>query len=515
MNRLPFEILDCTLRDGGYYTHWDFSDTLVKTYLDAMQHLPVGILEIGYRSNPQKEYLGKYFYLPEYVLSDLGPMAGSKELSIMLNEKDVRVKDLKSVLKGLKPWVKLIRLAVDPTQFERSVILAEAIRDQGFDVALNLMYMSKYVNDTGFLSKLRKLDGMARYLNLVDSYGGMMPNQVAELARKIKSSCDVTVGFHGHNNLELAFANTLAALEAGCGIVDSTILGMGRGAGNLKTELLLAWLASLEQTDFDFNKLSTLVETWLPLHRLHEWGTNLPYMVSGANSLPQKDVMEWVSQRFYSINSIIRALHYQKEGDAAEHLLPVFKADSYYKNIIIIGGGPNSVVHASAIRHFIESLDNVCVIHASAKNAKSYEGLPIPQHFCLVGNEGYRLESVFNNLSIFNGKCILPPSPRKMGTYFPDVIKDSVFELEKVDFTDRYQDSHTALALQIALIKNAENVYVAGYDGYSSGSITQREQALFNENEYTFSKIKGLVNIFSLTPTQYSLPMKSVYSLLI
>ncbi|HRZ42510.1 MAG TPA: aldolase catalytic domain-containing protein [Bacteroidales bacterium] len=515
MNKLPFEILDCTLRDGGYYTQWDFSDQLVNTYMEAMQHMPVGILEIGYRSLPQKEYFGKYFYLPEYVIEELGPLAGSKEMSLMFNEKDVRPKDLSTLLKGLKPWVKLIRLAVDPNNFDRSVILAEAIREQGFDVAMNLMYMSKFVNDTTFLAKLNRLNGLARYLNLVDSYGGMLPAQVTELTHKVKSNCDVTVGFHGHNNLELAFANTLAALEAGCGIVDSTILGMGRGAGNLKTELLLAFLASQGQAEFNFNKLSTLVEAWLPMYNQHEWGTNLPYMVSGANSLPQKDVMEWVSQRFYSINSIIRALHYQKEGDAAEQPLPVFKAEATYKNIIIIGGGPNSVVHASAIKQFTESLDNVCIIHASAKNAKSYEELSIPQHFCLVGNEGYRLESVFNNLSNFNGKCILPPSPRKMGTYFPDVIKDLVFELEKVDFTDRYQDSHTALALQIALIKKAENVYIAGYDGYSSGSITQREQGLFNENEYTFSKIKGLVNIFSLTPTFYSLPLKSVYSLLI
>ena len=515
MNNLPFEILDCTLRDGGYYTNWDFSDTLIKTYLESMQHLPVGILEIGYRSNPQKEYLGKYFYLPDHFLAELGALAGSKELAIMLNEKDVTPNDLPRLLKGLKPWVKLIRLAVDPVRFDRALILASAIREQEFDVAMNLMYMSKYVHDTAFLRKLNKLDGTARYLNLVDSYGGMMPGQVAELTQRVKESCEITLGFHGHNNLDLAFANTLAALDSGCRIVDSTIMGMGRGAGNLKTELLLAYLASQELVEFDFNKLSALVEAWLPLHRQHEWGTNLPYMVSGANSLPQKDVMEWVSQRFYSINSIIRALHYQKEGESTEELLPHFKAEVTYDNIIIIGGGPNSVVHAPAIKQFARQLKDVCLIHASAKNAKSYEDLNVQQHFCLVGNEGHRLESVFNNLGNFYGKCILPPSPRKMGTYYPDVIKEAVFELDAVDFTDKFKDSHTALALQIALKKKAKNIYVAGYDGYSSGNITEREQGLFNENEYTFLKIKGLVNICSLTPTHYSLPVKSVYSLLI
>jgi len=63
-----FQLLDCTLRDGGYYTNWDFDVDSVNTYIDAFNHLPVDYLEIGYRSNPMKEYLGEYFYLPEYVL---------------------------------------------------------------------------------------------------------------------------------------------------------------------------------------------------------------------------------------------------------------------------------------------------------------------------------------------------------------------------------------------------------------------------------------------------------------
>jgi 4-hydroxy 2-oxovalerate aldolase len=65
------EILDCTLRDGGYYTNWDFDEKLVADYLLAMNKLPVDILEIGYRSTPQKEYMGKYFYCPKFVIDKI------------------------------------------------------------------------------------------------------------------------------------------------------------------------------------------------------------------------------------------------------------------------------------------------------------------------------------------------------------------------------------------------------------------------------------------------------------
>ena len=62
------KLLDCTIRDGGYYTQWDFPDDIVNRYIDSFNHLPVDYLEVGYRSNPLKGYSGKYFYCPVSVL---------------------------------------------------------------------------------------------------------------------------------------------------------------------------------------------------------------------------------------------------------------------------------------------------------------------------------------------------------------------------------------------------------------------------------------------------------------
>jgi hypothetical protein len=65
------KILDCTLRDGGYYTNWDFNKTVVDQYIQSTNKLPLEYLEIGYRSIPMKGYLGKYFYSPIYELERL------------------------------------------------------------------------------------------------------------------------------------------------------------------------------------------------------------------------------------------------------------------------------------------------------------------------------------------------------------------------------------------------------------------------------------------------------------
>ena len=81
---MSFNILDCTLRDGGYYTNWDFDDKVVDSYIEAMNLLPVDYLEIGYRNLPSAEYMGKFGYTPLYVLSSIREKC-HKKIGIMLN----------------------------------------------------------------------------------------------------------------------------------------------------------------------------------------------------------------------------------------------------------------------------------------------------------------------------------------------------------------------------------------------------------------------------------------------
>ena len=111
----------------------------------------------------------------------------------------------------------------------------------------------------------------------------------------------------------MGLINTLTAIDCGIDYVDATILGMGRGAGNLNMELLLTCL-NKRGLDVDFNVLGDVITAFQPLYEQYKWGTNLPYMISGANSIPQKEVMEWATNRTYSFNSIVRALNNKKNN---------------------------------------------------------------------------------------------------------------------------------------------------------------------------------------------------------
>lgn len=509
------KILDCTLRDGGYYTNWDFDKNLVDTYIKACNDLPVDYLEVGYRSIPLEGYYGEYFYLPKYVMQRLKAQT-TKKLVIILNEKDIRPAHVQELLSPCIGLIDMVRLAIDPKQFARALELAEAVKKMGFEVGFNVMYMSKWKGQKDFLELLPKVKGIADYFYMVDSYGGVYPHDVKETIQLVRSYIpDVPLGFHGHNNMELALINTLTAIEEGCEMVDATITGMGRGAGNVKTELLLTALNAQGKIEVDFNPLSKVVDGFTALQKIYEWGTNLPYMVSGAHSLPQKDVMDWVGKRYYSFNSIIRALQNQAKGLTDNEQLPSLIKGNY-KKALLVGGGPSVTAHAGALQKLLSQNADILVVHASSKNALSFSDIENHQIFCLVGNEGHRMEDIFKDKLPENAICVLPPFPRKMGTYIPKALNTKAFELPPSDIFEPYSDSHTGIALDILLTYGIDEVLVTGYDGYNQGNIDNKATELFQENKFMFEVIRksDLFSIKSLTPTTYGLEEVSVYSLL-
>lgn len=507
-----FKIFDATLRDGGYYTDWDFDNQTVDAYIKAMNALPIDYLELGYRNNPSKEYLGKYGYCPVSVLKHIRATC-TKKLDVMLNEKSTKPEDLDTLVKPLVGIVDMIRIAIDPKNYDRAVVLAKAVKAFGFEVGFNCMYMSRWLTDyPDFLKKLNQINGVADLFCMVDSFGGMTPKELTTIVKEVRANTTVPVGFHGHNNLQLGLINTLTAIDLGLEYVDCTVLGMGRGAGNLKTELLLTVLNAQQGLEVDFNVLGDVITAFTPLYEKYRWGTQLPYMISGANSIPQKEVMELVTNRVYSFDSIVRGLQNRKDRVEDNAKYPILE-NKNYDNVIIIGGGQSPVVHLDGIIDFIKQSKNIALVFATARHAGKFLNIDVPQYYCLLGREAKRLKANVN-AEKFKATCVLPPYPRKLGTDVPEYAEKATYELPKIEFTTEYQDSCTTLAIQTALNICKGNIYIVGYDGYPGSVLSEKEVALSNENmallqdyeKYTGKKMK------SLTPSLYpELEVESIY----
>jgi len=510
------KILDCTLRDGGYYTNWDFDKELVVEYCKAMEELPIDYVEVGYRSIKLKGYLGEYFYCPEYVMKDMKALMPSKKLTIILDEKNIRAEHIDKLLRPCIPYITMIRMAIDPKNMARAIVLAKTVKAMGFQVAFNVMYMSKWKEDPTFLDELKGLEDTIDYFYMVDSFGGVLPKDVIDIIKLVKSKTNVSLGFHGHNNLEMALINTITALDQGCEIVDATITGMGRGAGNLRTELLLTYFDSIDIQKIQYASISGVVASFENLKANYFWGTNLPYMFSGAFSLPQKQVMEWVGINRYSLGSILNALNNQKEALNDNIKLPVLQRKKEFKTAIILGGGKSVKYHGVALKKLAESKEDICVIHAGAKNVSDFINIDIKQFYALAGFESEKLLKNIGDFTKIEQQCVYPPFPRNMGTVIPQEIKAISCELESIDFTNASTDSLLAIGIQSAINLGVDTIFLAGFDGYDT-TLDQTQFMLAQENQNIFNDILKLssISVKAITPTKYKkIEVTSIYSLI-
>lgn len=457
--------------------------------------------------------MGKFGYSPVSVLQYIRKNC-TKKLDVMLNEKSTKPEDLDVLLKPIVGLVDMIRIAIDPKNFDRAVILAKAVKVMGFEVGFNVMYMSKWQTEyPEFLKKLSVINEMADLFCMVDSFGGVTPEDVIDIVKMVRENTTSPIGFHGHNNLQLGLINTITAMKLGVDYVDATILGMGRGAGNLNMELLLTYLNAHEGLEVDFNVLGDVITAFTPLMEQHQWGTNLPYMLAGANRIPQKEVMDWVKNRVYSFNSVVRALDNRKNNTVDNAQFPHLNVENKFDKVLVIGGGNNAIEHKEAIKEFIAQGQNIAVVFATARNAKAYQDIKVPVYYTLVGNEGRRLTANVGKAK-FNATCVLPPYPRTMGTEVPAYAEKNTVELSAVNFTDKFKDSVTTIALQLAMNLTDGEIFVIGYDGYPGNVLSEKEVTLTNENKNIFQayqQAKG-EQLKSLTPSLYKdLNIVSVY----
>ncbi len=499
------KLLDCTFRDGGYYTQWDFDTALVYQYCELIKKLPIEYIEIGYRSIEKEGYLGEFYYSPLDTIKKIkSKLHESQKIALILNAKDCTAFDIPELLSQCIEYVELIRIATDPGKIDHSLQIAKVLKSQGFEVAINIMYISTIDENHEIYKKIRNIETYVNYLYLVDSYGAIYPHKLEKVIKLFQKNSTLPLGFHGHNNLELAFINSLTAIECGVEMIDSTILGMGRGAGNLKLELLLTHLKSKKALDVDLNSLSQLIELFSPLMNSYRWGTNLPYMVSGSYSLPQKDVMDSIEIDRYSIESIVNTMSLSTQDK-----LQVFKYEDPIEECVIVGGGSSVEKHIKAITTYLKSNQKTIIIHSTSKYINRFSTLKNKQFFCISGDELTKLNN--NNQYDFIDKFIFEPSPRKINVNI--LQNNKMFELRNIDFIEYFHDSPLTISLQTSLDIGIKNIVLIGFDGYMELK-SKKELYLMHENQNiisTFSLRKEKIS--SLTKTNYKdLIQKSIYS---
>lgn len=536
-NTSEIVVVDCTLRDGGYYNSWDFPRSLVQAYLRSLGESGVNILEVGFRSLNNSKYLGPFAYSTDDYLQEL-PWPVGMRLAVMVNAHELldcpsgasAAVDLLFREAG-ESRVGLVRIATHPTEAGQCGAIIGRLKEKGYDVSLNLMQVSGLAPDElGAQARAIAALGGIDVLYLADSLGNMTPQTMRVAIEAVRSGWDGRIGIHAHDNRGQALANSLTALEAGASWVDATVLGMGRGSGNARTEHLLLELEQRRPGSYNPEAVFPLVlDEFEALRENHRWGYNLFYYLSAFYGVHPTYVQEMLGGARYHREHILDVLRFLRDSQSSVYSEDQFRSalsDSTLgtdgewdatgwcqdREVLILGSGPSLADHLDAIGHYIDRRRPVVV----CLNVKEF--VPRDKVDVYAACHSARLVLEVEEYASLQRPLIIPLGsvPLSIRRHLERTqIHDYGVKLQAKCFEAR--SNHCVLpsslafgyGVAVACAGGARRILLAGFDGYSAGDPRQIEMVEVLE---CYARFGGAVQLVSVTPTTYPVQQSSIYS---
>ena len=528
-------LLDCTLRDGGYYNTWDFPTDIVNQYLVAMKAAQVDIVELGFRFLGNSGFKGACAYTTDEYIRTLDIPEGLT-IGVMMNGADL-LSDLglEATLEKLFPAkaadspVDLVRFACHFREFDRVLPASKWLADRGYRVGFNVMQIADRSYEEVLEAAEMACNWPVEALYFADSMGSMTPADAARIVKWLREKWSGDIGIHTHDNMGMALQNTFAAYEAGATWLDATVTGMGRGPGNCRTEELIIEAESITGKRPNLVPLMELIESYFqPMKNEYGWGSNPYYFLSGKYGIHPTYIQEMLSDSRYNSEDVLGVIeHLRNEGGKSYNAAKLDMARSFYggdpvghwspseilegRDVLLLGAGKGLANHSQAVEQYIAEHKPVVM----ALNTQS--ALPNELINLRVACHPVRLLADCDEYASMGQPLITPAS------MLPADIRESLGETELLDFglgvkSDAYEVHDTyclvpnslvvSYALAIAASGKAKRVLLAGFDGYASGDPRNDEMdSIFQFWAKAFPEVQML----SITPTIYKLAKASVY----
>ncbi|WP_045860380.1 aldolase catalytic domain-containing protein [Teredinibacter purpureus] len=533
------KILDCTLRDGGYYNLWDFDPDVVQAYIEAMAKAKVDYVELGLRELPQKGFHGAFFYTTEDFINRLrlpnGPSYG-----VMVNAKSIMgspksigdtVNDL--FVDSKDSHVSIVRVAAHFDEVEKSEAIVKCLKDKGYIVGYNLMQAggkpsAELAEKAGIVASWGQVD----VLYFADSLGNMDGGEVKRIISALRECWSGDLGIHTHNNMARALDNCLVAKAAGVKWLDATVTGMGRGAGNSQTENLLAVISQESDSYVTTPVYELAIRHFEPMQKECGWGSNLLYFLGAQNNLHPTYIQNMLSDSHFGTDEIVGAIEFlsQQEnrtsynGDVYKAALtfsgegkpvsgsPELCSVAHERDVLIVANGSSLQRYLRDIKAYIRNKKPIVIgINVIEELAEYID------YYCLSHNNKFLSErGIYNTLKkpvilpkhrfkdseleLFSGSCQLID--------YGFEVKHNCFSV-KNEYCVVPFDITAAYAFSVVETMNPKGVFLAGFDGYESADSRQLEMLEI------FSMMNGLEiskRLIALTPTTYPLVQGSIYA---
>lgn len=529
-------LLDCTLRDGGYYCDWDFDTSDAQSYINNIADSGVTYIELGFRFATSNKFLGPFAYTTEGFLKTLVLPKGV-DFGVMINATDFLKEDSHDLLeKNFTPCsespINLIRIAAHFEQVLDCAKLVKHFKKLGYKVGLNIMQISRVSDDevTSIVKSVEESFVEFEALYFADSLGNMRMKDVTRVVSLMKSETKKAIGFHGHDNIGLGVSNSLAAIEAGATWVDATVTGMGRGAGNTQTEYLAIELVRRNLMDLKCTYINQAATGWLAAMQSHyKWGSNLYYYDAALRGLHPTYVQAIISSGRFNPGDIMSVIEILGNSDAPSSYKEA-NIDAAFSDclisaegttkvaerwagrpVVVVGGDPAAERHWPAVKEYAKKKDALIISanFVNYLNPSEIDGVACIHPARLVGllqNQDYVNVALYTSLKSIH-KDLLPilHSRSEINDYGVKVVTDTFEAFGTGCLIPQAQV--TAYIVALAQDSGASEIMLAGFSGYDGKSDSFKSA----DSVIEILKAKADIPITSLTPTNYNLHIRSIY----
>ncbi len=477
------ELLDCTLRDGAYITDGNFGNSTIKGIIENLTSSKIEMIEVGWLKNIEHDKDSSYFSMVNDI-SDYLPNSknDNTEYLVMM---DFGRYDITKLPENNGKAISAIRLVFPKEKFVEAIEYSKYIKNKGYKLYLQAANTQSY-SDIELIKLAEKTNEvMPEAISIVDTFGVMYHNDLKRIFMVLNNNLDkrIKIGFHSHNNLQLSFALSIEFVKLAQdnnrnAIVDSSLAGMGRGAGNTPTELITNWLNFAQDKDYDLNTIMYTIDIYMQKFiSNYKWGYSIPFCIAGqlgshVNNIDyliknhktaykdMKIILEYLpkdERKLYNYDKLEEAyISYQdKEIDDKKDLYLLSEIFNNKKVLLLVPGTTLNSEKDKILKYI--KINNPIKIGINAiSDNYDYD------YFFFTNKIRYNYAKEKNIL-------IFEKIPHIITSNITTQKKNNEFIINYNQLIKRgwkYFDNSTIMILRLLSKYNIQNIAIAGFDGY-------------------------------------------------
>jgi len=489
------KILDCTLRDGGYVNDWSFGKKNIKKIIRRLIDSNVDAIEIGFFEDAEYNENRTFFS----CLEDISSLSiGSSRKTKIVGMTRLNKLNIDHLKENDGKTLDLIRVTFHIDEIEEAITYCQQIQGKGYDVSVQPVGTTSYTDE-----ELLRLIGYVNELepyafSIVDTLGVMTKKDIYRFLHLIDHNLKsgIGIGFHSHNNLQLSLSNAQEIIEFNLDrevIIDASIHGMGRGAGNLHTELLAQLINSKGDKRYDLIPLVEIIDNYIMFAKSeYEWGYSIPYYLAAIKKCHPNYASFLMNKKTLDIGSISHILHelpsgererfnetlakevyskfqshYVDDNEVIEYFTETFK----HKEVLILAPGNSIVEERNYVQEYIDN-NNPIVISINF----------VPEY--------YKVQySFFSNIKRYKNCDNLNFENTITTSNIQDTAPQYCINYSKYlnDF-ENVKDNAVLMCLELLRKIKLQKIIFAGFDGYriDANSIHYRRSEMETQLEDKF-----------------------------